>query len=73
MKKFNSEKTKTENKKAETTTNKTTQTITATKVDVKPTTKKEKDPTFQLPIEGELQKEYAKATIGSSCTGNTVR
>lgn len=56
-------KNETENKQTEINTNKTTQTSTATKVDAKPTTKKEKDPTFQSPIEGEIQKEYAKDSL----------
>lgn len=43
--------------------NKTTEISTATKVDAKPATKKEKDPTFQKPIEGELLKEYAKDSL----------
>jgi len=51
------------NLNSNTTTNKTTQTSTATKVNTKPTTKKEKDPIFQSPIEGELQKEYAKDSL----------
>ena len=48
----------------DTTTNKTTQTSSAvTKVNAKPSTKKEKALTFQVPIEGELQKEYAKDSL----------
>ena len=45
-------------------TNKTTQTNIVTKTDTKTTTTKvEKDPTFQSPIEGELLKEYAKDSL----------
>ena len=51
------------NAKPENNTNKTTQTSTATKVNAKPTVKEEKDPTFQSPIEGEIQKEYAKDSL----------
>ena len=51
------------NTKTEDNTNKTTQTSTATKVNTKPTTKEEKEPTFQSPIEGEIQKEYAKDSL----------
>ena len=56
-------KEKTNNTKIETNTNKTTQTSTATKVNAKPANKKEKDPTFQSPIDGELLKEYAKDSL----------
>lgn len=53
----------TKTEKETTNINKTTQTSTATKVNAKPATKKEKDPTFQAPIEGELLKEYAKDSL----------
>jgi len=53
----------TKTEKDTTSANKTTQTSTATKVNTKPTTKVEKDPTFQRPIEGEIQKEYAKDSL----------
>ena len=51
------------NTKIENNINKTTQTSTATKVNAEPIIKEEKEPTFQSPIEGELQKEYAKDSL----------
>ena len=51
------------NTKTESNTNKTIQTSTATKVEAKPITKEEKDPTFERPIEGEILKEYAKDSL----------
>jgi len=56
-------KEETNNIKSKNNINKITQTSTATKVDAKPTTKEEKDPTFQSPIEGKIQKEYAKDSL----------
>ena len=53
----------TKTEKDTTSTNKTTQTSTATKVNTKPVNKKEKDPTFQAPVDGEVLKEYAKDSL----------
>lgn len=56
-------KEETNNSKTESNINKITKTSTATKVNTKPITQEEKDPTFQSPIEGELLKEYVKDSL----------
>lgn len=43
--------------------NETTKTNTTTQTEKKKTSAKEKDPTFQTPVEGELLKEYAKDSL----------
>lgn len=43
--------------------NETTKSNTATQTEKKKTSTKEKDPTFQTPVEGELLKEYAKDSL----------
>lgn len=56
-------KEETNNTQTKTNTNKTTQTNTTTKTGSTKDTKKEEDPTFQRPIEGEVLKEYAKDSL----------